>query len=201
MRDAWATFIKRAIEGEPDDPFVTLLRRRVASGYRIVRVHFEATPKGAEYRLLLERLRELSEMRVPHSPSFTRWSLGTGTRMASVEEEEARFALLAKERFAPLTEELSPSYADAIFVERALSLAPPRTSTMLAQMRVKATSPNREQIRASRRMDVFLASLAADLGSAFRYGEAEVASILDGALERFAREHFSLDASALSAAG
>src|SRR4051812_33968414 len=98
MSAAWLSFVAGTIEGEPDDPFVRLLRQRLSAGYEVVRVNFTTASKGPAYVALLSHLRQLSTMEVPHSAAFTRWALAAGLRMASREEEEQRWALLAGER-------------------------------------------------------------------------------------------------------
>src|SRR5665213_398125 len=94
----WDTFVASAIDGEPDDPFVHLLRERIAGGATVVSIELSDDGDKHVYRVTLERLRELSVMALPHSASFTRWSLGAGARMKSQENEATRFAILADER-------------------------------------------------------------------------------------------------------
>jgi hypothetical protein len=133
----WQAFVKRAIDGEPDDPFVSMLRRRLSSGSKVVRVQLDTGPRVPEYRVLLERLRELSELRVPHSASFTRWSLDAGVRLANAGEEATRFALLAAEALQPIADEFSADYADAILIEQLRALGPPRTAALLVRAHAK----------------------------------------------------------------
>jgi len=142
---------------------------------------------------VLERLRELSEMRVPHSPHFTRWSLQAGIRMESIEAEAHRFALLAAERHQLIIEELGADYADAILLDRVRNLAPPRTLVRIVNERPNRLAPGREQLRAARVLDTMLASLAGDLGGSLHYSEEEAAEILDKALEHFVKERFHKD--------
>lgn len=194
MGPVWQTFVEQAIAGEHDDPFVGMLRRQIAAGSRVVRIHIELASKAPEYRVLLERLRQLSELRIPHSPSFTRWSLEISARLASTEEEEQRFALVAGDRFEPIMEELGRDYADAILIERLHALRPPRTTAVLARGQIIPTAPGQARKRASRWIDGFLQSMVGDLGKALRYSNKEAASILDGALERFALDRFHLPA-------
>ena len=196
MSTPWESFVARAIHGEPDEPFLALLRKRLAGGYQVVRVSFERTSKGPAYIVLLSHLRQLSKMEVPHSPSFTRWSLANGIRMVSVEEEEERWALVAGERLQAIADDFGADYANLIFLERVRALGPPRTTRALAGEAATRTAPGREQTRALREMNAFLEGLAADLVGALGYSE-EAAGILDGALERFAREMFQLDLAGL----
>ena len=193
MSAAWLKFVGRTINGEPDDPFVRLLRQRVESGHEVVRIHLVATAKGPSYPVLLAHLRQLSTMEVPHSPAFTRWSLANGLRMASREEEEQRWALLAGERFRAISDDFGADYANLVLLDRLRALGPPRTIRALAREQVTRTAPGREQARAIREVDAFLQSLAGDLGGPLRYTAEEVAEILDGALERFGRDRFHID--------
>lgn len=190
MSAAWLEFVTRTIEGEPDDPFVRLLRQRVESGHEVVRVNVMATPKGPAYAVLLAHLRQLSTMEVPHSPGFTRWALARGIRMASREEEEQRWALLASERFRPIADDFGADYAKLIFLGRVRALAPPRTIRTLSREQITRTAPGREQSRAVREVDGFLRSMAEDLGGPLHYSVGDVAEILDGALDLFSRARF-----------
>ena len=201
MGTAWQTFVARAIEGAPDDPFVRLLKSRLASDYAVIRINLTQTAKGTVYVVMLSHLRQLSTMEVGHSPSFTRWSLANGVRMASREEEEKRWALLAAERFQSIADELGAAYANPILLSRLRALGPARTMAALAQENAKAAAPGREQVRAIRRVDGFLGGLAADVGGALRYSAEEVGEILDGALERFVSKRFPLKQPALWSTG
>ena len=195
MASSWQTFVKQAIAGEPDDPFVAMLRRRVASGSRVLRVHLDAEAKPPVYRVLLERLRELSELRVPHSPSFTRWSLDAGVRMVTPDEEAQRFALLAAERFQSVAQELGDAEAIAVLVERLRALAAPESTARLAEASTRrAPPPGRAHTRAAALVDGMLRGLAVELGRSLRYAEAEVATILDAALAQYAQERLQKDA-------
>jgi hypothetical protein len=189
MSAAWLQFVTRTIQGEPDDPFVRLLRQRVESGHEVVRVNVMPSPKGPKYAVLLAHLRQLSTMEVPHSPGFTRWTLARGIRMASREEEEQRWALLASERFRPIADDFGADYADLIFLDRVFALGPPRTIRALHEQVTRA-APGREHKRAIQEVDGFLRSLAEDLGGPLHYSAEEVAEILDGALEHFSRARF-----------
>src|SRR5271170_8502226 len=112
MSTAWLKFVSGVLQGEPDDPFVHLLVKRLSTGYKVVQINFTTTSKGPVYVLLLSHLRQLSKMEVPHSPSFTRWSLANGMRMASREEEEQRWAALAAERFLSVADDLGAEQAN-----------------------------------------------------------------------------------------
>jgi len=186
---SWQSFVKQAIAGEPDDPFVAMLRRRVASGSKVLRVHLDAEARPPAYRVLLERLRELSELRIPHSPSFTRWSLDNAVRMATPDEEAQRFAMVAAERFQAVAAELGEPEANAVLVERLRALGPQEATAAVVEASTRrAPPPGRAHKRAAALVEGVLRDLAVDLGRRLRYPEAEVATILDGALARLARE-------------
>jgi hypothetical protein len=188
--DQWHAFVKRAIDGEPDDPFVAMLRRTLAAGSRVIRVNLAEKPKGPAYRILMSRVQELSVMEIPHSASFTRWSVANGVRMASPEEETRRFVVLLEERFAPIVEEYGKEQAQGLLLARLRTLNPARTAQALADLRDYPTAPGRAQIRAAQQLDAFLAVPAGELGGALHYPEMETESILDEALERFTRRRF-----------
>jgi hypothetical protein len=188
MASKWEDFIRNAVRGEEDEPFVRLLRERVRSGYRVLRVNFSASSgerATPEYILILERLAHLSEMRVPHSPSFTRWSLGEGIRMASSEEEAARFGLLALERHTPLIERWGISTFRSLFVERIRVHGPPRTVARLENVKSREMPLTGHKIESLSQLDEVLASLAQDFVSRLQYSEADAADILDQALAAF----------------
>lgn len=188
MASRWETFVQQAVAEEPDDSFVAMLRRSIAAGSRVVRVRLDADARPPTYGVLLERLRELSELRIPHSPAFTRWSLGAGVRMATAENEACRFALIAGERLRELTEELGQDEARRFMLERLRALAPRETATMLAGLPAAPPPARRVEARAAARVDRLLRGLAADLGRALRYPPSEVSSILDQALAQLTRE-------------
>ncbi len=193
MASKWEDFIRTAVRGEEDEPFVRLLRERVRSGYRVVRVNFSPASDertAPEYVLILERLKNLSEMRVPHSSSFTRWSLGEEVRMASSDEEAARFGLLASERHAPLIERWGASSFRSLFFERIRDLGPSRTVTRLEGVELREMPLTGQKIESFNQLDGVLASLAQDLVSRLRYPESEAADILDRALEAFCSRTF-----------
>lgn len=185
----WHAFVKRAIEGEPDDPFVAMLRRAIASGSEIVRVNL-VQEQGLAYRILVSRLKHLSVMEIPHSASFTRWSLANGVRMESAEEETRRFLVLLEEKFPPIVEEYGKEYAGMVLIERIRALDPVRAPLAIGDANMHPTAPGQTRIRAGRMVDAFLAAEAAALGVALHYPETEAAAILDEALERFARGLF-----------
>jgi hypothetical protein len=195
MRQTWHHFIHASLQGATDDPYVRLLRERLRSGSSVVRVHFEDSGREPGYRVLLSLHRQLSEMRVPHSDSFTRWSLEAGVRMASLEEEAGRFTLLVKERFEPVEEELGRTYLDSILVEVLRRLGPPKVQARLANRHVDVPAEGRAKLRAMGAVEAVIILLAKDLGSALKYDEQQVADILDSALERYLSMRLHLDAS------
>lgn len=103
----WADFVRRTLAGEPDDAHVALLRTKLAMGHRVMQVRFERDEHGRPtYILLLERLHQLSELRVPHSSAFTRWSIGARIKMSARREEVQRFSLLVDELVGSLSTKL-----------------------------------------------------------------------------------------------
>ena len=190
MRQTWHHFIHASLQGATDDPYVRLLRERLRTGSSVVRVHFEKPGRGPEYRVLLSLHRQLSEMRVPHSDSFTRWSLEAGVRMASIEEESNRFVLLVKEQFEPVEEELGREFFNTVLVEQLRKLGPPKVQARLPDRHVYELSEGRARIRAARAVEAVLIVLAKELGSALKYDEEQVADILEAALERYVSARF-----------
>jgi hypothetical protein len=190
MRQTWHHFIHASLQGATDDPYVRLLRERLRTGSSVVRVHFENSGREPEYRVLLSLHRQLSEMRVPHSDSFTRWSLEAGVRMASIEEEVSRFALLVKEQFEPVEEELGRELFNTVLVEQLRKLGPPKVQAQLPDRNVYELSEGRARIRAARAVEAVLIALAKELGSALKYDEAQVADNLEAALERYVSARF-----------
>jgi hypothetical protein len=195
MRQTWHHFIHASLQGATDDPYVRLLRERLRTGSSVVRVHFENSGHEPEYRVLLSLHRQLSEMRVPHSDSFTRWSLEAGVRMASTEEEINRFVLLVKEQFEPVEEELGRELFNTVLVEQLRKLGPPKVQAQLPDRHVYELSEGRARIRAARAIEAVLILLAKELGSALKYDEAQVADILEAALERYVSARFQHGAS------
>jgi hypothetical protein len=185
MRQGWQHFIHETLKGTPDDPYVRLLREKLRTGSSVVRVHFEDTGTAPMYVVLLSLHRQLSEMRVPHSESFTRWSLESGTRMASAEDEAKRFALLLRERFAPVQKELGRESFESALLAELRMLAPPRTQGQLGDRRVLDLSEGRARGKAQAAIDSVLASLARELGASLKYDESQVAQLLDEALARY----------------
>lgn len=198
MRQGWQEFVHQSLKGAADDPHVRLLRERLRSGSSVVRVHLEDTGRQPEYRVLLSLHRQLSEMRVPHSDSFTHWSLETGTRLATTEEEARRCALLLRERFESVEQELGREDFESLLREELLSLGPPRALTRLdggrrAPRPLPGVADGRARRKSRERIQSVLSSLARDLGASFKYGEDEVAELLDAALERYLSERYVPD--------
>ncbi len=193
MRQGWQHFIHQTLQGAPDDPYVRLLREKLRTGSSVVRMHFEDTGGGPAYVVLLSLHRQLSEMRVPHSESFTRWSLESGTRMASAEEEAKRFALLLRERFAPVEEELGREAFESVLLEELRMLAPPLTQGQLGSRRVLDLSEGRARGKARAAIDAVLTSLARELGASLKYDESQVARILDEALAQYVQGRYPGD--------
>ncbi|HEY3357749.1 MAG TPA: hypothetical protein VGQ83_31140 [Polyangia bacterium] len=197
MRSSWEAFVAGALEPEPDDPFVRLLRERIDAGYKIRRINLlgggRESPEGPpEYLAILEYRQQLSEMRVPHSDSFTRWSLQRGARLESTQEEERRFALLLAEKLAPLEAEVGRGYFSSILVESLQRLGPPRTMGILANQHAYAAAAGQAKLRSLVGLEGVLTSLAQDLGRSLNYSPQQAAAILDGALAALADERFHI---------
>jgi hypothetical protein len=197
MTQGWQEFVHQSLTGAADDPHVRLLRERLRSGSSVVRVHLDDSGHQPEYRVLLSLHRQLSEMRVPHSDSFTRWSLETGTRLDTPEAEARRFALVLRERFDPLEQTLGRAYFDSIFIEQLRTLRPPRAQARLAGTGVVHPShvlvDGATRRNTLERIESVLTSLARDLGFSLKYGEGETAELLDEALERYVSERYFPD--------
>ena len=191
MAPAWDDFVRGAVQGEPDDPFVRLLRERTKSGYRVVRVDLKrprTNGQPVEYRFLLEYAKSLSEQVVPHSPSLTRWTLEDGIRLGTAEDEAIRFGLLAKERFAPLIEELGNETFRSLLLERVQKLAPPEAHARVAEVSFRLASETGRKLEGIRKINEVLASLVRDLALRLGYPEPEASRILDHALTGFLAE-------------
>lgn len=184
MPPGWLQFIDAAVAQEPDDPFVQLLRERLDSGCRVVRTHFLREPR-AEYLVVLMCRQALSEMRIPHSPSFTRWSFGAGAaggRMHTPENEAERFAILLVELLKPIEDDVGRDYLDAIVVEIVRRFGPPATSALLADQYQYRTSASEARMRIARAVEGALGRLAAHLVLHLGYAREQAAAILDHAL-------------------
>lgn len=185
MRQGWRHFIHQALEGVADDPHVRMLRERLRSGGQVIRVHFEDSGQGPSYRVVLSLDRQLSELRVPHSESFTRWSLEAGVRMATLEDEVARFTLLLRERLQAVEAELGRSSLQGVLVEVVRELGPPKAQASLSGRQVHSLSEGRARLQAMRTVEGVITTLVKDLGTGLKYDEAQVAGTLDAVLERF----------------
>ncbi|HZH78549.1 MAG TPA: hypothetical protein VEY88_21150 [Archangium sp.] len=194
MRQGWQEFVHQSLKGAADAPHVRLLRERLRSGSSVVRVHLDDAGRQPEYRVLLSQHRQLSEMRVPHSESFTRWSLETGTRLATPEEEARRFALLLRERFEPLEQELGRDHFNTLLREQLRRLGPPQALSLIDGWQL-AYHPadgadGRDRRKALALIDSVLASLARDLRASLGYSEQETAELLDAALRHYLGERY-----------
>jgi hypothetical protein len=206
----WQSFIHDVVSDEPDDAYVRLLEDRLDSGARAVQVRLlpsrdilpglHGGPPVAEYRVILERLQTLSELRVPHSPSFTRWSFKHGLRMASEDEEVARFALLIGERCASLLAEHGKDHFESILVERLRALGAPHTMNVLATLDVPPAPATRDKDAAWRDTDDLLVTLAHALVRSLGYSEADSADLLDRAFAMYLAALFQIRARPQSAA-
>lgn len=184
MARDWNSLIHHALAGAADDPYVRLLKERLRAGSEVVRIALEESGRTPEYVLILSLQRHLSEMRVPHSESFTNWSLEAGARLSDEEQETRRFALLVGERFAPLRSELGEDFFDAVLVQHVRELGPSRSAAAVRQVRLSpyVVHDGRARLRAIQRIEDLLMELARALGRSLRYDEASTGRILDGAL-------------------
>lgn len=146
-----------------------------------MRVHL-VDGSAPEYVVRLERLRELSEQRIPHSPAFTRWSLAEGVKMADDNEEVARFRVLLDEAFKPIEAEVGDDYFKTVLHERIKALGAPRASAMAAKVTTYGAEDGRTKDRTLRDFDDALRARCAELAGLLRYGESDAARILDRAL-------------------
>lgn len=189
-RTPWEDFVESAITDEPDDPHVRLLRERIATGAKVMRVHFIATPQP-EYLVVLERLRELSEQRIPHSQSFTRWSLANGARMATEAEEVGRFGVVLGEEVESVEAEVGArALVELALIERLRELSPPTAMQEFLQHHyVSARSiPTSRVVRL--RLDRALRARCVELHVALGYDAEEVARVLDRAVARWLTQQY-----------
>jgi hypothetical protein len=191
MSSDWESFIQHAAQGEQDDPHVRLLREKIAEGCTIVRANLVLRAgQSPEYLIVLACNRRLSDIRIPHSDSFTRWSLETGLRMATPDEEAERFSILAEERLSPVEDRVGRDYLSAILCEQVQTLAPPISMGKLG--RRPSHPPTNDDMRwdITQRLLEILRLLARDLANALRYTPTEVASLLDRALAELLDRRF-----------
>ena len=195
MSRDWSSLIHDALAGVADDPYVRLLKERLRSGSQIVRIHLEtAAGQKPEYVVILSLHRNLSEMRLPHSESFTSWSLEAGARMVNEAEEAERMALLLHDRFVPLLSELDPVHFEAIFVPYIRTMSPPVAMDVARQLQPIGTVDGRGKKQALQQMEGVLVELARMLGRSLRYDEASTARILDSALAQWMTRCFPVPA-------
>lgn len=180
-RETWESFVHSAVTPAPDDPHVRRLRDRLSAGARVMRVDLvEREPPV--YLVLLERLRELSEQRVPHSPAFTRWALSEGVKMADKDGEVQRFRLILDAAFKQIEFEIGADYFGHVLRERVKMLAPPHAAAMAGKVATYGTEEGRVKDRAFRDLDNALRARCAELTGSLKYTEKEAADILDRAL-------------------
>lgn len=181
-RTAWEDFVERAITDEPDDPHVRLLRERIAAGAKVMRVHFTAAPPHG-YLVVLERLRELSEQHIPHSRSFTRWSLANGVRMATETEEIGRFGVVLGEDVASIEDEVgAKALAEVALIERLRELSPPTAMREFLQHHYVSAGGMPVSRLVRLRLDRVLRARCVELHAALGYDAEEVARVLDRAV-------------------
>jgi len=184
----WSDFVRTALGGPPDDPFVRLLRDQLATGSHVMRVNFPppADGRSPEYLVVLLRDRQLSDLRIPHSPAFHRWSLEAGAKLETPDEEARRFGVVLAERLGEIEKLMLRDQFEALLVQRVGALAMPSTAALLAGFR-NADFLSRAQVPAWAEVvfDQQIATTARDLGRALDYSEAETSDILDHAVKEY----------------
>jgi hypothetical protein len=194
MANRWNDFVQRAGAGEPDDPHIRLLRGRIAAGCKVLRINLLVTPgRPPEYLVILSCQQILTEMRVPHGPSFTRWSFEAGARLETAEEEALRFAWLLRERLSPIEAEVTSDYFDSVLTHHLRELGPSRTTARLARHHAYRPNVSLALQRTIKAIDAVLTGLAEDLQRALHYFPQEAAEILDRALEAVVNERFHIE--------
>lgn len=181
--DRWIEWVRSALAPERDDPFVHSLRAQVEAGYRIVRVTLAETQGPPEYLVALASRSDLTQMRIPHSRSFTRFCVQTGTRLDSRAAEALRFSWILEEQLKPAIDELGASRLLAAISQEIGRLQAPRSGASAAVARGGA--PAAAEARVSAAFRETLRQVAAWLGHDLRYTERETADILDEALSGF----------------
>jgi hypothetical protein len=184
MNSNWDEWIHRALREEAEDPFVLLLRNRVAHGDRVVRVNLDPATLRVRptYTIVLARGTNLSELRLPHTESFIRWCLATGTRMETFEEESLRCAATLAERLRPMPADGGNRAILSALRHLIPALGAPRGLSRLASEEVEAPGQALPWTGGALRIDEELARVARELAGPLAYTETEVASILDGGL-------------------
>lgn len=186
--NGWTDFVRAAIGPEPDDPFVRLLRDKIGSGSQVIRANAVRSPddRPPDYLVVLVRDGQISEMRIPHSPSFLRWSLESGTRLETPEEEALRFRFVLAERIEEVAAHLDQEQIITLLVRRVRSLAMPASCEMLqgdgqADHAARGQAPGWSEMA----LDERLAATARDLARSLRYPEQETAGIIDRAMAEY----------------
>lgn len=194
MTDSWRRWVHEVISAQQDDTFVTLLKQRLAAGESVMRVGIESGDLTVlpVYRLVLRRGSSLSELRLPHSFAFTRWSFETGTCMESPEQEAWRFDALLSEKFGAMVSELGKDYFRSLLYEEIRRLAPPRTSALITSEHFNPAQESNAKYKSRLRLHEVLGNLIERLVRDLRYEEAAAADILDGALARSVDKTFGL---------
>ena len=188
MTATWDQLVAGAVAGPADDAYVQFLRERLAAGARVIRVNF--VPDKAEYQVLLEQQQHLTPVRVPHCDSFTRWSFTTGRRMASVEEEIERLALVLRERFEPTEAEVGRDYLQSALWSWVREASPPRTSLIVQQTSVNKPNPGHSLDRARVQIETIITELATALGRGLGYENSLAGDLLDRSLGVYIDRHF-----------
>lgn len=194
MAHPWQAWVHEVLEQPRQDAFVELLRTRLSAGERVVRIELNSSDGLASpsYRVILARGPNLSELVVPHSASFTRFSLEAGLRLDSHEAEAGRFATLLAERLHAMGVEWGEAWLRAVLVHQLRSLAPPRTRKAIEGVREYEVERSAAWARAVAQLNGTLAELARALAEQLHYSEAEAADLLDRALEKVVAQHLRM---------
>lgn len=191
----WNEFISKAVAEQDDSPAVQRLREELAAGARLVRVNLawedKQKPPGYVVTLELPQRRSPQHIPVQHSASFMRWCMETKARLATHEEELQRLLFLLDEPLRALERELGSSYYNSILVQHLRTLGPPRAVSMLSGYSEPFMGETLTRARAFTALEDVLADQARTLRM-LGYKDAEVAALLDGALERYLDERFRL---------
>lgn len=186
----WEKWIHEVLSEGNDDVFVALLRQRIESGERIVRLsipsdEFDVLPT---YELVLSRGADLNVVRVPHTQAFVRFCLSQRLRMETLKQESWRFGAVLASSFVSFRNDWGEDAFQEAVGEFLAGIAPPESRAVLSSL--AATS--RTETKARFVLHRELGSLARDLKEELGYSEADVGAILDRALLRSLEQYVSM---------
>lgn len=179
---SWREFIESAVTGPAAEPFLAYLLDQVHGGHRVVRVHVGVGPSGQSgYAVLLVYGGALTTLHIPHSEAFTRWTFGTGIRMASEAEEAERVAWVLGDRLGWLEGAIGGPQLDAIVASHVRELGAPRAAGVARTWPAPPAQGVVARIAGAWIIEV-LAMIAEALVHGLSYESESAASILDDAL-------------------